>query len=587
MNHTETEQGAIGAGPAALDLPLKSWVGRVTHGISPAAVSAAMLDWWTHLVVSPAKQLALAESAVQKTLRWGSYLQQSAAGHCQPCIKPAPHDKRFTRPQWDQPPYDALSQGFLLWEQWWHDATTGVRGVAHHDEEVASFVMRQALDMASPSNTVLGNPEVLELTLACGGQNLVRGAANWWRDAMAVATGAAPTGADQFTPGKAVALTPGQVVWRNHLIELIQYEPATKQVHPEPVLIVPSWIMKYYILDLSPHNSLVKYLVEHGHTVFMVSWRNPGAEDRDLSMHDYVELGVFEALQAVHRVLPRTKVHAMGYCLGGTLLAIAAAALARDDHAPIKTITLLAAETDFKNPGELGLFIDESQIAFLEDLMSERGYLDGRQMAGAFALINSKDLVWSKLVHEYLMGATTPLTDLRAWNADATRMPARMHGEYLRSLYLNNDLAEGRFRVRGRPVVLHDMRWPMYVVATERDHVSPWRSVYQIQRLTDAELRFVLTSGGHNVGIVNPPAGPGASKDASYHAGVRAADAAHVDAQAWLDAASRHEGSWWPDWASWLAAHSSARVSPPPIGGRGAQRLRALGAAPGRYVHET
>jgi polyhydroxyalkanoate synthase len=231
--------------------------------------------------------------------------------------------------------------------------------------------------------------------------------------------------------------------------------------------------------------------------------------------------------------------------------------------------------------------VGDSTLVFLEDLMQEVGYLDGSQMAGTFQLLRSNDLIWSHMLKQYLLGEREPMSDLMAWNADATRMPARMHGEYLRSLYLNNDLAEGRFRVRGRPVVLHDMRWPMYVVATERDHVSPWRSVYQIQRLTDAELRFVLTSGGHNVGIVNPPAGPGASKDASYHAGVRAADAAHVDAQAWLDAASRHEGSWWPDWASWLAAHSSARVSPPPIGGRGAQRLRALGAAPGRYVHET
>ncbi len=268
-------------------------------------------------------------------------------------------------------------------------------------------------------------------------------------------------------------------------------------------------------------------------------------------------------------------------------MAIAAAALARDDHAPLATVTLLAAQTDFKDPGELGLFIDESQIAFLEDLMSERGYLDGRQMAGAFALINSKDLVWSKLVHEYLMGATTPLTDLRAWNADATRMPARMHGEYLRGLYLNNDLAEGRYRVHDRPVVLNDIGWPMYVVATERDHVSPWASVYKIHLLTDTELRFALTSGGHNVGVVNPAGGPVAHPGASYRVHVRAKGAPYVDAQTWFEQATSHAGSWWVDWAQWLAAHSSRRVAPPPIGGRGPKRLHALGPAPGRYVHET
>jgi len=574
-------------GPSALDLPLKASIGRLTHGISPAAVSGAMLDWWIHLLGSPAKQLALRESAAKKLLSWSLYVQQSAWGACPPCIEPAPQDKRFARPQWQQPPYAALSQAFLLWEQWWREATTGVRGVARHDEDVSSFVVRQATDMASPSNFVLGNPEVLERTASSFGLNLVQGAANWWRDAVAVATDGPPAGAEAFKPGETVAVTPGQVVWRNRLIELIQYAPTTPNVYLEPVLIVPSWIMKYYILDLSPHNSLVKYLVGLGHTVFMVSWRNPGPEDRELSMEDYVELGVLDALAAVRRVLPRARVHAMGYCLGGTLMAIAAAALARDDHAPLATVSLLAAQTDFKDPGELGLFIDESQIAFLEDLMSERGYLDGRQMAGAFALINSKDLVWSKLVHEYLMGATTPLTDLRAWNADATRMPARMHSEYLRGLYLDNDLAEGRYQVRGKPVVLNDIAWPMYVVATERDHVSPWRSVYKIHLLTDTELRFALTSGGHNVGVVNPAGGPVAHPGASYRVRVRAARAPYVDAQTWFDEADVHAGSWWVDWAQWLAAHSSRRVAPPPIGGRGEKRLRPLGPAPGRYVHET
>jgi polyhydroxyalkanoate synthase len=569
----------------ALDLPLKTWVGRMTHGISPAAVSASMLDWWVHLAVSPGKQLALRESAMQKTLQWLMYLQASASGQCPPCVKPAPNDRRFSRPQWDGAPFNALSQGFLLWEQWWREASTGVRGVAHHNEEVASFVLRQTVDMTSPSNYVLGNPEVLEETLNTAGQNLVRGAANWWRDALAVLTGGGPKDEEKFIAGKAVALTPGKVVMRNRLIELIQYEPAHRKVHPEPVLIVPSWIMKYYILDLSPHNSLVRFLVDRGHTVFMISWRNPGAEDRDLSLDDYLELGVLAAIEAVGKMLPRAGIHAMGYCLGGTLMSIAAAALAREAKSPLKTLSLLAAQIDFDEPGELGLFIDESQIAFLEDVMTERGYLDGRQMAGAFALINSKDLVWSKLVHEYLMGAKTPLTDLRAWNADATRMPMRMHGEYLRRLYLNNDLAEGRYEVRGRPVAVHDIELPMFVVATERDHVSPWQSVYKVHMLTHAEVRFVLSSGGHNVGVVNPPTGPGASREASYRTALRKAGAPYQDAQGWFDAAAGHPGSWWPAWQSWLAAHSGAPVPAPPIGGRGPQRLKPLYDAPGRYVH--
>ncbi|MBL8318230.1 MAG: polyhydroxyalkanoic acid synthase [Burkholderiaceae bacterium] len=575
----------------ALDIPLKSTIARFTHGISPAAVTAAMLDWWTHLAVSPGKQLALTESAWNKWLRLMMAMQECAAGQASSCVPAAAHDKRFDHPAWRDEPFHLASQAFLLWEQWWQEAATGVRGVSAHDEQVASFVMRQMTDVLSPSNQVSGNPEVLQATLAAGGQNLLHGAANWWRDYMAVLTDGRPKDAEKFTPGATVAVTPGKVVLRNRLIELIQYAPTTPHVHPEPVLIVPSWIMKYYILDLSPRNSLVKYLVDRGHTVFMISWRNPGPDDRELAMEDYVQQGVMAALRAVQQAMPREHsrghVHAMGYCLGGTLLTMAAAALARDGRSPLATMTLLAAQTDFEEPGELGLFIDESQIAFLEDVMAERGYLDGRQMAGAFALINSKDLVWSKLVHEYLMGAQTPLNDLRAWNADATRMPARMHGEYLRRLYLHNELAEGSFVVGGAPVVLRDIRVPTYVVATERDHVSPWRSVFKIHRLSDAPLRFVLSSGGHNVGIVNPPDGPAASKSASFRVAERSVRNNHAEPQAWADAAEQHAGSWWPDWAAWLAAHSTRKVTPPPFGGKGTKRLPVLDNAPGRYVHET
>lgn len=567
--------------PQALDLPLKATVGRLTHGISPVAVGGALFDWWAHLLASPSKQLALSESALRKSMRWWLWLQSCTTGDAAPCVQPGPHDRRFAQPAWQHTPHQAVAQAFLLWEQWWQEATHGVRGVSAHHQEVAAFVVRQALDTASPSNSVLLNPEVLGETLRTGGANLVQGAANWWRDAVAVGSDGKPKDAEKFLPGQAVALTPGKVVFRNRLIELIQYAPATDKVHPEPLLIVPSWIMKYYILDLSPHNSMVRHLVGQGHTVFMISWRNPGPEDRELSMEDYVELGVLAALDAVQRALPGRGIHAVGYCLGGTLLAIAAAALARDDGAALKSLSLLAAQIDFEEPGELGLFIDESQIAFLEDIMSERGGLDGRQMAGAFALINSKDLVWSKLVHEYLMGAHTPLTDLRAWNADATRMPARMHGEYLRGLYLHNDLAEGRWRVRGRPVAVQDIRLPVFCVATERDHVSPWHSVYKIHLLTDMAIDFVLTGGGHNVGIVNPPDGPGAFAGASYRRAHRATGAAYRHPQDWLDSAERHEGSWWVAWQRWLAARSGKPVEPPAMGGG---VLKPLDDAPGRYV---
>jgi polyhydroxyalkanoate synthase len=565
-----------------LDLPLTTWLARMSHGISPSALAAAFSDWQSHLARSPGKQLELAESALHKYLQWLIYLQASARGECPPCEQPAPQDKRFKAEQWHKAPYAWLAQGFLLQQRWWNEAMTGVRGVSQHHEDVTEFVTRQWLDMCSPSNFLATNPQVLHETLASGGKNLATGLANWWRDAMAVLAEGPPPGAEHFEVGKVVATTPGKVVFRNRLVELIRYDPSTPTVYPEPLLIVPSWIMKYYILDLSPENSMVKYLVAQGHTVFMISWKNPGADDRDLGMDDYLQLGVFDTLEAVQQQCPRVGVHGVGYCLGGTLMAAAAAALARRSPSPLKTVSLLAAQIDFEEPGELGLFIDESQIAFLEDLMAERGYLDGRQMAGAFALINSKDLVWSKLVHEYMMGAHTPLTDLRAWNADATRMPARMHSEYLRWLYLENDLAEGRYQVQGRPVAMQDIDEPLFCVATERDHVSPWESVYKIHLLTDTELTFVLSSGGHNVGIVNPPEGPAASPEAGYRMAVRKHGAAYQDAASWLEQNPLQPGSWWPAWQQWLRGHSGKRRAPHFHDGQA-----ALGDAPGVYVHGT
>ncbi len=576
--------------PPAQDLALRQLMARMANGISPSSVAQAYGDWFSHFAALPSKHAELAASAMRKGLLWLQHGQHAWRGECLTCVEPPPCDKRFSAAQWQHAPWSALAQGFLLTQQWWDEAMTGVRGVSPHHEEVAAFTTRQWLDMLSPSNFIATNPQVLAATVATGGANLAGGMTNWWRDATGLLTHAPPRGVEDFKPGINVAVTPGQVVYSNHLIELIQYTPSTPRVDAEPVLMIPSWIMKYYILDLRREESLVKYMVEQGHTVFMVSWRNPGGEDRNLGLDDYVQQGVLAALAAVGTQVPGQKVHAMGYCLGGTLLAIAAAALARARQPPADTpalasLTLLAAQTDFQEPGELGLFIDESQIAFLEDLMAGPGYLDGRHMAGAFALINSRDLVWSRLVHEYMMGATTPMTALRAWNADATRLPARMHSEYLRGLYLRNDLAEGRFHVDGRRISLHHISVPLFVVATERDHVSPWQSVYKIHRLVNAPVSFVLASGGHNVGIVNPPGGPAASRQASYLVASHAAGEAPAGADEWKQGAQRHEGSWWPAWHAWLRGHSSgsAKARELPAAARGTAVIKA----PGTYVHQT
>jgi polyhydroxyalkanoate synthase len=565
----------------SFDRPLHAAIARLTAGLSPAALFQAYADWAQHLLFSPDKQLELAEESVRNWMQFLEYCPKALiAPDCEACIELAPNDKRFAGDAWHGWPFNAMSQGFLFTQQWWHYATTGVKGVSVHHEDVVSFVSRQMLDVVSPANFLLTNPEVLETTFQQGGTNLVRGAMNFWEDQRRVVEGKKPVGAEAFQVGRDVAVTPGKVVARNRLMELIQYAPATDRVYREPVLIVPAWIMKYYILDLSPANSLVKFLVDQGHTVFILSWKNPTGEDRDLSMDDYRRLGVMAALDAVSAIVPGPPVHAVGYCLGGTLLAIAAAAMARDADTRLASLTLLAAQTDFTEAGELMLFIDEAQVSFLEDMMAERGYLDTRQMAGAFQILRSNDLIWSAMVQSYLKGERPPMFDLMAWNADATRMPFRMHSDSLRRLFLKNALATEHFEVDGRPVSLRDIRVPIFAVSTISDHVAPWRSVYKIQALTDADVTFVLSNGGHNAGIVNPPGHPNRKHQIATH--VESEN--YIDPDAWQQSAVHHEGSWWPCWQDWLVRHSFADRVPPPALGAPSKGYAPLCDAPGKYV---
>lgn len=557
---------------------------RATLGIAPAALALAYLDWLMHLIGSPGKQLELSRKATRKWLRYAWFLERTAQGvPCPHCIEPLAQDTRFAKEPWQHWPFNAIYQAFLLQQQWWHNATSDVNGVSPHHEAIVTFCARQLLDAWAPSNFAITNPEVLEVAASSGGRNFLNGWRNFIEDTRRAWLGQPPVGSEAFVPGAQVATTPGKVIWRNRLMELIQYEPQTRTVHPEPVLIVPAWIMKFYILDLSPANSLVRYLVEQGHTVFMISWKNPSPEDRETSMEDYLLLGVFDALSVIGRIAPGRQVHASGYCLGGTLLAIAAAAMARDGDTRLASLTLQAAQVDFEEAGELTMFIDDSQVSLLEDMMATQGFLDTRQMAGAFQVLRSNDLIWSQRLKEYLLGTRTPVTDLIAWNADATRMPYRMHSEYLRQLFLHNDLAEGRYRVDGRVVALGDIQVPVFVVGTSKDHVAPWRSVYKLHVFTDTELTFVLASGGHNVGVVNPPVE--GFEGAGYQIATRARHGHYVDPDTWAHGAPRFPGSWWPAWQVWLAAQSGTPAAPPPLG-NAAAGLPPLADAPGEYVFQ-
>jgi len=566
---TTAVSGVVLPPPALRDLDRMFHAGeaRLTSGLSPVGLWLAYADWALNLANAPFRRAELAGTALKQGRRM---LEAAVGGHV---VDPLPKDHRFRDPAWQQPPYAFLHQAFLLMEEWWAEASDGGDAVGKHSTQVVSFGIRQWLDIFSPSNLPWLNPEVVAETVKTGGHNIPDGLVNLLEDLRQKTTGR-PLHTPVYVVGDTLAITPGKVVFRNALIELIQYTPTTETVRPEPILIVPAWIMKYYILDLAPHNSLIRFLVGQGYTVFAISWRNPGTDQRDLSMDDYRTLGPMAALDAIDAICGRVPVHGCGYCLGGTLLSITAAAMARDGDDRLASVSLLAAQTDFTEAGELQLFISESQLAFLDDVMAESGTLDSAQMSGAFQMLRSNDLVWSQAINRYMLGRQDESSDLMAWNADGTRMPARMHSEYLRRLFLNNELAEGHFVAGGKPVSLTDIRVPFFVIGTETDHIAPWRSVYKIHLLNPGEITFVLTSGGHNAGIVSEPG----HAHRSFRLGTHAAGATYVDPDQWSATAERRDGSWWPVWTDWLGRRSGLAQKPPTLGDGP--------DAPGSYVLE-
>ncbi|WP_104018821.1 PHA/PHB synthase family protein [Roseovarius nitratireducens] len=565
---------------AALDRATMASLARFTAGLSPHAMIDAWSDWAMHLARAPGRQLELAERAQENGMKLAQYAAAQMTGKApDKPFAPGRYDTRWTHEGWDRAPFALWQQGFLATQDWWEAATSNLRGLRKQNADRTGFIMRQLLDSVSPSNFPLGNPEIIEKTRATAGRNLLEGAAHYADDASHILAQEHRTVPKEFALGKVLAATPGKVVWRNELMELIQYSPTTEEVQAEPVLIVPAWIMKYYILDLSPENSFIRWLVGQGHTVFCISWRNPGAEHAELSLEDYRTQGIMQALDVINDIVPGQKVHANGYCLGGTLLAIAAAAMARDCDDRLASVTLMAAQVDFVEAGELLLFLDESQVAFLEDLMWSQGYLDRPQMSGAFAAIRSEDLIWSRAVRRYFLGEPDLPTDVSVWVNDTTRMPARMHSEYLRGIFLENRISAGRFAVEGRVIALKDISVPIFVVGTETDHIAPWRSVYKTALFTDCDLHFLLTKGGHNGGVLSEPGHRGRH----YRIGHRPAGAHYRDPDTWLATHDPVAGSWWPEWGRWLMRHSSGAVPAP----GSHQGYPALADAPGTYIHQT
>jgi polyhydroxyalkanoate synthase len=573
------DPGSVSETDAQRDLArgMRAQLAAVTGGLAPDVYVNAWWDWFLNLSEQPPSQIEILHDAATKAADNLAFAMKAASGKA---LAPAPGDALFHNDAWAQWPFNVYAHMYRNYADWCQKALASVPGVAPANERTLEFMARNALELVSPANCLVTNPELLEATRAEEGANLVRGFEYWLEDLKTMLAGK-PSGGAKFVLGRDLAATPGKVVMRNDLIELIQYSPATPTVYAEPILVIPAWIMKYYILDLSAKNSLVKYLVSMGHTVFIVSWRNPTAGDRDLGMDDYLNLGVRDAVNAVSRIVPDRKIHSVGYCIGGTLLSIAAAAFAAQGDQRLASVTLLAAQQDFSEPGELSLFISPSQLDMLEAVMNQAGVLKSEQMGGAFALLRSRDLLWTPAVNSYLRGKREAPNDLMAWNADGTRMPCRMHSEYLRQLYLNNSLARGEFVADGRCVDLAGIRLPMFVVGTETDHVAPWKSVYKARALTRSpDYTFLLTSGGHNAGIVSGPVHP--RRRHRVRTWLNAEES--LAPEAWFDTTPPQEGSWWPTWQKWLVRHSSAaQVAPPSMGAEEAG-YRPICDAPGEYV---
>ncbi len=533
---------------------------------------------WTELLTEPQKL-----TEVQMAF-WRDYLillQNSMMhwmGHpYDPIIQPHKRDKRFMHHEWENNPvFRFIRDAYLLTS---HHIQSAVENVPNLDPKIArkvNFYTRQFLDALSPTNFVATNPDVLQTTIETRGENLVKGLKNMLDDLnrgnghLSIKM----TDLTAFKIGENIATTPGKVIYQNDLIQLIQYEPTTKKVHKTPLLIIPPWINKYYILDMQPHNSFVKYIVDHGYTLFMISWVNPDKRHAHKDFNHYMKEGVLAALDAITLATGETEINALGFCIGGTLLACTLAYMAVKKDQRIKTATFLATLLDFHDPGEIQVFIDEDQISALEHRMEKTGYLDGGSMSTTFNLLRSNELIWAYFVNNYLHGKEPFPFDLLYWNSDSTNMPANMHSMYLRQMYLQNKLKEpGGIVLNDVPIDLKKITVPAYFLATQLDHIAPWKSVYQGRHLYGGPVKFVVGGSGHIAGIVNPP------DNNKYD--FRTNSIHPVDSDKWFETSTEHAGSWWPNWIHWLKGQSGDMVSARKPGGG---NLPIIEDAPGSYV---
>ncbi|MBA1148216.1 class I poly(R)-hydroxyalkanoic acid synthase [Ectothiorhodospiraceae bacterium WFHF3C12] len=520
---------------------------------------------------------------------WQDYMQvmQNSAMRMmgmetEPVVRADPSDKRFKDEAWEANPlFDFIKQSYLLTADYVHNTVRSVEGLDEKEARKVDFYTRQFVNALSPSNFVATNPEVLQKTMETGGQNLLNGLQKLLED-LEQGNGELKirmTHPEAYTVGKDLAVTPGKVVYQNDLMQLIQYEPATEKVHKRPILITPPWINKYYILDLKPGNSVIRGLVEQGHTVFVISWRNPTPELAEKGFDDYMLEGPLAAMDVVEEITGESEINMVGYCLGGTLLGCTLAYCASQGDKRPHSGTFFVSLLDFDSPGDLELFIDEEQLGVLERQMDERGVLKGSQMATAMNMLRDNDLIWSFFVNNYLHGEDPFPFDLLYWNQDSTNLPRRMHSFYLRNMYQKNKLREpGAIELNGVPIDLSKVTAPAYYISTERDHIAPWKATYEGARLLNSNVRFTLGGSGHIAGIVNPP-----QKNKYCYWTNPKAGKLPANPDDWFENAERHEGSWWPDWHRWLANKGGAKVEARPVGSK---KYQPIEDAPGSYVKE-